>query len=75
MIRALDGVIFQLYFKAALPLYATSAEYVMISPGIEIDAGGEGSLYFDLQIPVYERVNESQLAPRSAFVMGVSKTF
>ena len=54
---------------------STGTNYVDLTPGLRFTPSGGASLYAFIQLPIYERVNEAQLAPRSSFVVGVSKTF
>jgi hypothetical protein len=54
---------------------STGATYVNLSPGLSVHAGDGLSLYGFVQVPVYQRVNEAQLAPRTGLMLGVSKTF
>jgi hypothetical protein len=54
---------------------STGSDSVSISPGIRFGPGSGLELYGYLQIPVYQDVNEAQLAPRAGVVVGVSKRF
>lgn len=54
---------------------STGAELVALSPGIHYMTATGVTFYVHLQLPVYEKVNEAQLAPRTGFVLGVSRTF
>jgi hypothetical protein len=54
---------------------ATGSDSVSLSPGIRFGPGKELELYAYLQFPVYQDVNEAQLAPRTGFVVGLSKRF
>ena len=58
-----------------IPSTSTGTNYVDLTPGLRFTPSGGASLYAFIQLPIYERVNEAQLAPRSSFVVGVSKTF
>jgi hypothetical protein len=54
----------------------TGATYVNLTPGLRV-ANGEGDLsfYAFLQVPVFQDVNETQLAPRTGLLTGLSKRF
>jgi hypothetical protein len=54
---------------------STGSDAVSLSPGIRFGPGKGLELYGYLQIPVYQDVNEAQLAPRFGFVIGFSKRF
>jgi hypothetical protein len=54
---------------------STGSNAVSLSPGIRFGPGKQLELYTYLQIPVYQDVNESQLAPRFGFIVGLSKRF
>lgn len=46
-----------------------------LTPGGRIRASEGLAVYGYVQIPVYEKVNESQLAPRVGMIVGVSRSF
>jgi hypothetical protein len=54
---------------------STGSDSVSLSPGLRFGPGRELELYAYLQVPVYQDVNEAQLAPRTGFVVGLSKRF
>jgi hypothetical protein len=54
---------------------STGATFVNLSPGLSVHAGEGLSLYGFVQVPVYQYVNEAQLAARTGLMLGVSKTF
>jgi len=54
---------------------STGSDSVALSPGIRFGTGKGLELYSYLQIPVYQDVNEAQLAPRFGFIVGMSKRF
>ena len=54
---------------------STGATYVYVTPGLSCRLPGSGAAYGLLLIPVYRYVNDSQLAARVAFLLGISKTF
>jgi hypothetical protein len=54
---------------------STGSDAVAISPGVRFRTGNRLQLYGYVQLPVVQSVNEAQLAPRSGFIVGVSKSF
>jgi hypothetical protein len=54
---------------------STGSDSISLSPGVRFRSGERLELYGYLQLPVYQDVNEAQLAPRSGFIVGFSKTF
>jgi len=54
---------------------STGSDSVSLSPGIRFGPGKQLELYSYLQIPLYQDVNEAQLAPRFGFIVGLSKRF
>ena len=56
---------------------STGATYISLSPGIRFrtSSGGSSFLYVFVQMPAYQKVNESQLAPRWGLVTGVTRVF
>jgi hypothetical protein len=54
---------------------STGSDSISLSPGIRFGPGKELELYAYLQVPVYQDVNEAQLAPRTGFIVGFSKRF
>jgi hypothetical protein len=54
----------------------TGAAYVNLTPGIRVSNGeGDLSFYLFAQVPVFQDVNEAQLAPRTGVMTGLSKRF
>jgi hypothetical protein len=46
-----------------------------ISPGATLATGSSSTLYAYLQLPLYQRVNGTQLVPRAGFAVGWTKDF
>ena len=57
------------------PVPSTGATFVNLTPGLRLQASTSVSLYTFLQVPIYQDVNDDQLAPRTGLLAGVSKTF
>ena len=53
---------------------STGARYVYVAGGLRYGTG-RSAFYSLVQAPVYTHVNETQLAPRWGFLIGVSRTF
>ena len=54
---------------------STGSDALSISPGARFRTGDRLQLYGYVQLPVIQSVNEAQLAPRTGFIVGVSKSF
>lgn len=54
---------------------STGSTTVYATPGIRFKGEKDGSFYAFIQLPVCEKVNESQIAPRTGYVFGYSRTF
>jgi len=54
---------------------STGSDSISLSPGVRFRSGDRLELYGYLQLPVYQDVNESQLAPRMGFIVGIAKSF
>lgn len=54
---------------------STGSKALVLTPGLRFEAGNALELYGYLQVPLYQDVNEAQLAPREGFVLGISKTY
>ncbi len=54
---------------------STGSRSLSLSPGVRFRSGDRLELYGYLQLPVYQYVNDAQLAPRAGFVLGLSKSF
>ena len=54
---------------------STGSDSVSVSPGVRFRTGDRLELYAYVQIPVFQDVNEAQLAPRTGFVVGFTKSF
>jgi hypothetical protein len=61
------------YLGESVP--STGSLLVNVTPGVTFDAASGTSLFAHVQVPVYQDVNEAQLAPRFGFVVGLSKSF
>lgn len=61
------------YLDAPVP--STGSRMVILSPGLRVTTPGGLGFYAYLQVPVYRRVNDAQLAMRSSLLTGVSKGF
>jgi hypothetical protein len=54
----------------------TGATYVNLTPGFRVaNQDGDLSFYAFVQVPVFQDVNEAQLAPRTGLLTGLSKRF
>jgi len=54
---------------------STGTTFAYLNPGLSLGLPGRAAVFGYVQLPVYRHVNEMQLAPRVAFLLGVSKTF
>lgn len=54
---------------------STGSDSFSLSPGVRFRTGDRLELYGYVQLPVYQNVNEAQLAPRMGFIFGLSKSF
>jgi hypothetical protein len=55
---------------------ATGATLVNLSPGFKVSTAEQDlTFYLYAQVPVFQEVNESQLAPRTGLLLGLSKIF
>jgi len=54
---------------------STGSDAFALAPGVRFRTGDRLELYGYVQLPVYQDVNEAQLAPRAGFVFGFSKSF
>ncbi len=52
---------------------STGGTFIYFTPGARIETGEATGVYAHVQIPVYQRVNESNLVPSYAFVLGFSQ--
>jgi hypothetical protein len=57
------------------PLSNTGGRFLYLVPGLSVRAPVSLAVFGYAVIPVYRYVNEAQLAPRTGFVFGVSRTF
>ena len=57
------------------PVASTGADFVNLTPGLWLHAGEDLGFYGYLQVPVYQDVRETQLAPGIGLLLGVSKSF
>ena len=53
----------------------TGGEWINLSPGIRLRPNSTIQLYAFGQVPIYQRVNESNLVPSWGIMFGISKTF
>jgi hypothetical protein len=49
--------------------------YAYLTPGGRIRTSDGSAFYGYVQLPVYEHVNESQLAPTAGVIVGFQRTF
>ena len=54
---------------------STGSDALTLTPGIRFKTPNGTDLYGLVQVPLYQDVNESQLAPKVGFVFGVAKSF
>jgi hypothetical protein len=54
---------------------STGSDALALAPGVRFRTGDRLELYGYVQLPVYQDVNETQLAPRAGVVFGFSKSF
>ncbi len=54
---------------------STGSRSLTVTPGVRFRASSGTEIYGYLQVPVYQRENEAQLAPRAGFVLGVARSF
>jgi len=54
---------------------STGSDSISLSPGVRFGPGKGLELYGYVQLPIYQNVNEAQLAPRTGFIVGLTKTF
>ena len=59
----------------ALAFKVVDVSGLYVTPGLRLRLPDQTSLYGLVQLPPYRYVNETQLAVRAAFLVGVSKTF
>lgn len=57
------------------PSPSTGATLVSIAPGLRVSTPLAGTFYGSVQMPLYRRVNEGQLAARWIVAMGIAKAF
>jgi hypothetical protein len=50
----------------------TGGTFIYLTPGVRIETGEATGFYAHLQIPVYQRANETNLVPSYAFILGFS---
>lgn len=58
-----------------VPVPSTGGEFVNFTPGINLAATENLSLYTHVQIPIYQRVNEANLVPNYGLLFGLSYGF
>jgi hypothetical protein len=54
---------------------STGASLVSVAPGVRVSLKRAGTFYGSVQLPVYRRVNEGQLAARVIFAVGLAGAF
>jgi hypothetical protein len=54
---------------------STGGTFVYLTPGVRVQASPNTAFYTHLQMPVYQKVNEVNLAPRYGLLLGVSYAF
>ncbi|HEU4403071.1 MAG TPA: hypothetical protein VFT43_13305 [Candidatus Polarisedimenticolia bacterium] len=54
---------------------ATGGAFVNLTPGLRVTGSSGTQIYGFVQVPVYQRVNEANLAPGAGLLVGVSKSF
>ncbi len=54
---------------------STGSTFINLTPGVRLSAGSGASIYGFVQVPVYQEVNEVNLAPGIGLQIGVSKAF
>ena len=57
------------------PVPNTGGHFLYLVPGLSVRAPLKMALYGYAVVPVYRYVNEAQLAPRTGFVLGMSRSF
>jgi hypothetical protein len=58
-----------------LPSPSTGATLVSLAPGLRVRTPLSGTFYGSVQMPLYRRVNEGQLAARWIVAVGIAKSF
>lgn len=61
------------FLGAGVP--STGSTLINLTPGLRFEGDTGTSIYGFVQFPVYERVNEANLAPRAGLLMGISHVF
>ncbi len=51
---------------------STGETFLDVSPGVSLRSGQGTTVYAHVELPVYERVNETNLAPRWGLLLGIS---
>jgi hypothetical protein len=54
---------------------STGATVAYLTPGIRVHGPARVGLYAFFQVPVYRYVNETQLAPRRGWLVGINRSF
>ena len=54
---------------------STGGTFIYLTPGVRVQAFSSTAFYAHLQLPVYQEVNEANLAPRYGLLLGVSYAF
>lgn len=61
------------FLGAGVP--STGSTLVNLTPGLKLDSDTGTSIYGFVQIPIYEKVNEVNLAPRAGLLIGISHVY
>lgn len=51
---------------------STGGTFIYLTPGVRVETGEASGFYTHIQIPVYQRVNETNLVPGYALIIGFS---
>ncbi|TAK07524.1 MAG: transporter [Candidatus Manganitrophaceae bacterium] len=54
---------------------STGGRWIYLTPGVTLQASPNTAFYAHVQLPVYQYVNEENLAPRYGLILGVSHAF
>ena len=54
---------------------STGGTWVYLTPGVMVHASAKTTFYTHVQMPVYQYVNETNIAPRYGVLFGVSHAF
>ena len=54
---------------------STGSTFVNFTPGVRLESDKGSAVYLFVAVPIFQDVNEAQLAPRAAVLLGVSHSF